>query len=129
MLDLVIRNGFIVDGSGLPGRNGDVSTRFFRSSPGRTFAKRRKCFRNGKSDARSGCSCGGSFSHFGPPTEPKRIASAARQAARVESGKALPCRSMPTPPTSWVEWSSVWPDLRSTASRIGRATAMTSGPI
>jgi hypothetical protein len=71
----------------------------------------------------------GSFSHFGPPTEPKRMASAARQASRVESGRALPWLSMPAPPTSWVECSRVWPDFFRTASRTGRAAAMTSGPM
>src|SRR5437763_94660 len=44
-----------------------------------------KCLRSGRSAARSGCSFGGSFSHFGPPTEPKRIASDSEQTLSVEA--------------------------------------------
>ena len=64
------------------------------------LAKRVKCLRSGRSAARSGCSLGGSFSHLGPPTEPKRMASLASQMRKVVSGKALPWLSMPAPPTS-----------------------------
>ena len=49
-----------------------------------------KCLRSGRSAARSGWSLGGSFSHFGPPTDPKRIASHCSQVCNVLSGNALP---------------------------------------
>ena len=35
------------------------------------LAKSVKCLRSGRSAARSGCSLGGSFSHFGPPDRPE----------------------------------------------------------
>ena len=64
------------------------------------FAKRVKCLRRGRSAARSGWSFGGSFSHLGPPTDPKRMASLSSQVRKVDSGNALPWLSIPAPPTS-----------------------------
>ena len=64
------------------------------------LAKRVKCLRRGRRAARSGWSFGGNFSHLGPPTEPKRMASLASQTFRVDSGRAEPWLSIPAPPTS-----------------------------
>ena len=60
-----------------------------------------KWLRSGRSAPRSGLWSEGSLSHFGPPTEPKRIASDCSQVLRVSSGSGDPVRSMAAPPTGF----------------------------
>jgi len=43
---------------------------------GRILQNKSKCPRNPSKAQRSGCSVGGKFAHFGPPTEPNKMASA-----------------------------------------------------
>jgi hypothetical protein len=93
------------------------------------FAKSVKCFLKGSRAARSGCSFGGSFSHFGPPTEPKRMASLLSHSRNVLSGSALPWLSMPEPPTSAGRASRTRPSWRATCSSTRSASAITSGPM
>ncbi len=96
---------------------------------GRKLQKSPNILRKGSRAPRSGCSSGGSASHFGPPTEPNRIASEALQISTVFSGNALPSSSMAMPPTLAKVRSKATSYLCSTASRTFKASAMTSGPI
>ena len=47
--------------------------------------------RTEEQQGRSGCDAGGKCSHFGPPTEPNRIASSCSQPATVAGGRGSPC--------------------------------------
>src|SRR4051794_14122500 len=67
---------------------------------------------------------GSVVSHCGPPTAPRRTASAARQADKVSSGRGLPVASIAAPPTRCSVNSKP-----SIARRTSTAEATTSGPI
>src|SRR3954447_22352166 len=67
---------------------------------------------------------GSVVSHRGPPTAPRRMASASRHPARVSSGRGEPVASMAAPPIRDSE--NVNP---SSALRTSTAEATTSGPI
>src|SRR3954468_3881509 len=67
---------------------------------------------------------GSVVSHCGPPTAPRRTASASRQAAMVSSGRGLPVASIAAPPTRCSVNSKP-----SIARRTSTAEATTSGPI
>src|SRR3954468_14219684 len=67
---------------------------------------------------------GSVVSHCGPPTAPRRMASASRHPARVSSGRGEPVASMAAPPIRYSE--NVNP---SSALRTSTAEATTSGPI
>src|SRR5579862_1838430 len=66
--------------------------------------------------------------HFGPPTAPRRTASAALAQARVSSGRGLPVASIAHPPINLC-WNSIDKSVCfSTNFRILIASAVTSGP-
>src|SRR4051794_29862559 len=67
---------------------------------------------------------GSVVSHCGPPTAPRRMASASRQPARVSSGRGAPVASIAAPPIRYSE--NVTPP---SALRTSTAEATTSGPI
>src|SRR3954470_11980481 len=67
---------------------------------------------------------GSVVSHCGPPTAPRRMASAARQPARVSSGSGEPVASIAAPPIRYSE--NVKP---SSALSTSTVEATTSGPI
>ena len=110
---------------------GEAWVRAGRQDPGRRFAKRPKCFRKGRRAPRSGWISGGRFSHLGPPTEPKRIASAFSQASMVSCGRgvSLLVPSSAAPPTRCSERETSKENFSETASRTLRASTMTSGPM
>src|SRR4051794_36696569 len=66
--------------------------------------------------------------HFGPPTAPSRIASAAPQTARSSSRIGTPYVSIAIPPTRCSDHSIVKPNRSPVASTTRRAAATTSGP-
>ena len=66
---------------------------------GAQVGKELEVFAQGQEGGALGLFVGGRLSHLGPPTEPKRMASARSQAAMVASGRALPSMSMAIPPT------------------------------
>src|SRR5271170_5086088 len=66
--------------------------------------------------------------HLGPPTAPRRTASAALAQARESSGRGFPVASMAQPPMSLC-WKSISRAVAfSTTLRILIASAVTSGP-
>ncbi len=67
--------------------------------------------------------------HFGPPTEPKRMASAFSQACTVSGGSGWPVASIAAPPTRCSLREMENPNFASAASRIRTASVMTSGPM
>src|SRR5690606_3969602 len=71
----------------------------------------------------------GSVSHFGPPTAPSRMASAARACSMVTSGSGLPCTSYAAPPSRPSSMARPRPNLAFTTSRTLTASATISGPI
>ena len=85
--------------------------------------------RKPNNEALSGCSVGGKFSHFGPPTEPNKIASACSQPSMVDFGSAVPWLSIAQPPTSkWLKDNGKL-NLSAAADITFTASCMTSGPI
>jgi len=84
--------------SGLSGEAGASAGCTFT---GRMLANRPRALRIASSPC-SGRTLALGSSHFGPPTAPRRMAEAFRQAASAESVKAVPWASMAQPPISWV---------------------------
>uniref|UniRef100_A0A7V1ZIF4 Serine/threonine protein kinase n=1 Tax=Thermoanaerobaculum aquaticum TaxID=1312852 RepID=A0A7V1ZIF4_9BACT len=77
----------------------------------------------------TGLTSTGRWSQRGPPTAPKRTASASRQSRKVASGSGSPVRSMAAPPTSPSLSLSFKPAFSATLSRTRTAAAVTSGPM
>jgi len=109
--------------------SGLADTSWGKMMAGRRLAKREKCFRRGRRAPRSGCCSGGRDSHLGPPTDPKRMAAEDSHRDRVDSGRALPCRSIAAPPTSPSLNESGIENRFAVFSMILRVTSITSGPI
>ena len=68
------------------------------------------------------------LSHFGPPTAPRRSASAVSATCRSSSRIATPCASIAQPPAAISSHSMVKPKRLPAASSTRRAEATTSGP-
>src|SRR6266581_6879720 len=107
---------------------GEASSSMGKHLAGRRLAKRSSCLRRPRSPRSGLCSCGRS-SHLGPPTAPKRIASAFRQSASVAGGSGAPVASMAPPPTSPSSKSKVVPEPFPTARSTRTASGVTSPPI
>ncbi|CSB99667.1 Uncharacterised protein [Vibrio cholerae] len=110
-------------------RRGEKASRPWWICAGRKLQNSWKCLRSGSKAPRSGCSLGGRCSHFGPPTEPNKTASASSQARRVLSGSGQPWLSIAIPPTSCSSRLKRMPCFCSIASNTLWACAITSGPI
>src|SRR5579862_4648528 len=80
------------------------------------------------SKACSGRSARGRVSYVGPPTAPRRMASACCARRNVASGSGCPATSYPAPPIGAVSVSMARPSPRSRCSTLS-ASAATSGPM
>ena len=69
------------------------------------------------------------FSHFGPPIAPSKIASADSQASSVAFGKGSPQESIAAPPKSCASKVKVTSLFWVMTSNTSKALAMISGPI
>src|SRR5215471_1715738 len=78
--------------------NGQMPRRGSMTFTGRRFTYSPRPFRKSNRPL-SGRLPTGSESHFGPPTAPRKMASALRQASRASLGRGLPVLSIPEPPT------------------------------
>ena len=96
---------------------------------GRRFAKRPSCARNVRRARRSGRFSGGNASHLGPPTAPRRTASASLHAASVASGRQSPHWSYAAPPTGCSAISKRCPNRRATALSVLTASVTIPGPM
>src|SRR5882672_3483523 len=104
----------------------DASASSGKTDAGRRLANRSSSFRSRRS-ACSGRLSRGKASYLGPPTAPKRTASAFFASASVASGIGSPPLSKAAPPTGACSSSSLRPS-RPKAPRTLTASAMTSGP-
>src|SRR3954454_22229785 len=104
--------------------SGLASSRASKGLTGRRLANSPRPSRRPSSpcSGRGGCASG--VSHFGPPTAPRRTASAARQPAKVSSGSGDPVASIAAPPIEYSE-NVKSPSALSTST----AEATTSRPI
>src|SRR5258708_6395793 len=106
------------------GRSGEASYRAGIGLTGRRFAYRPRPLRSPSSPCSGRGASGSVVSHFGPPTAASRTASAARQASRTSSVRAVPWASIEVPPNR--RWSNSKSPKRASSSSVG---AMISGPI
>src|SRR4051794_376643 len=104
--------------------SGLASSRAGNGLTGRRVANRPSPSRMPSSPCSGRGRLGSVVSHLGPPTAPRRTASASRQAASVSSGSAVPVASIAAPPIGCSENSKL-----SKARRTSTAEATTSGPI
>src|SRR5512132_2691401 len=81
------------------------------------------------SSPRSGRFSWATFSHFGPPTAPNRIACEAWQRSSVRGGSGPPVASIAAPPTSASSNSNVAPARRATDFSTRTASGVTSWPM
>ena len=109
------------------GRSGDEPASVGWTLTGRRLAYRPSPPRSANS-ACSGRTAAPGSDHFGPPTAPRRIASAAPQAVMSSSRMATPKVSMATPPTTKSDQSTSNPNRAPAPSTTRRAAATTSGP-
>ena len=95
---------------------------------GRRFAYKPNALRIPRSPF-SGRMAGSMVSHLGPPTEPKRTASAFLQASMVASGRGEPVVSMAMPPMRTFSVVNSWLNFFAVASSTRSASPTISGPI
>ena len=99
--DIVVVNAEnAAHGSGTTPKQAEALIRAGSAATGRRFAKSPRCLRRRRS-AFSGRSEASRMSHFGPPTAPRRTASAARQWSRSASRIGSPWVSIAIPPM-WI---------------------------
>src|SRR6185312_9488068 len=106
----------------------EASTSGSSTMAGRKLANRSSSLRRRRM-ASSGRSWKPSFSHFGPPTEPNRMASASRAFCMVSSVIGVPRASIAAPPTRSSDMSNVTMRRRSSQSMMRRTSRITSGPM
>src|SRR3954452_11470154 len=104
--------------------SGLASSRASKGLTGRRLANRPRPSRRPSSPCSGRGRLGSVVSHFGPPTAPRRTASAARQPAKVSSGSGDPVASIAAPPIEYSE-NVKSPSAWSTST----AEATTSRPI
>src|SRR5712691_1568562 len=110
------------------GFNGEIPRSGSSNLTGRTLTKSPRPLRN-PSNPLSGRFPTGSASHFGPPTAPRKTASALRQASSVWLGSGVPAASMPTPPIGSSVNSNWWLNSCADSRRTDAAARVTSGPM
>src|SRR6267378_3513614 len=110
------------------GLRGEIPFSGSRSFTGRTLTYSPSPFRKPSSPL-SGRFPTSSESHFGPPTAPRKTASAFPQASSVSFGRGVPAASMAAPPigSSWN--SNSWLNSCAVSRRIVAAARDTSGPM
>src|SRR4051812_37836925 len=104
--------------------SGLASSRASKGLTGRRLAKSPSPSRRPSSPCSGRGRCASVVSHFGPPTAPRRTASASRQPAKVSSGSGDPVASIAAPPIEYSE-NVKSPSAWSTST----AEATTSRPI
>src|SRR4029077_17473656 len=95
---------------------------------GRRLAKRSISLRRRRSP-RSGFLLNSTLSHFGPPTEPNRTASASSAVFMASSESGTPCLSRAAPPTTSSLMSKPTARFLLIQAMILRTSFMTSGPM
>src|SRR6185369_11962114 len=105
----------------------DASASSGKTVAGRRFAKKSHSLRSPRMAA-SGRNGRSSASYCGPPTAPKRTASACLARSSVFPGRGCLCASYAAPPTSASSVSMVRPSLRKTSS-TAFACSRISGPM
>src|SRR5689334_7878135 len=105
-----------------------ASTSASNTLAGRRLAKRSISLRR-RSSPRSGFLLNSTLSHFGPPTEPNRTASAASASFMVSSLIGTPCLSSAAPPTTSSLMSKPTARFLPIQAMILRTSFMTSGPM
>src|SRR5580700_2572583 len=106
----------------------EASTSGSSTMAGRKLANRSSSLRSRRMEI-SGRLSNPNASHFGPPTEPNRMASASRALAIVSSVIGTPRASSEAPPTRSSDSSKVTMRRRSIQSSTRRTSRITSGPI
>src|SRR4051794_28273646 len=104
--------------------SGLASSRASKGLTGRRLANSPRPSRRPSSPCSGRGRCASVVSHFGPPTAPRRTASASRQPAKVSSGSGDPVASIAAPPIEYSE-NVKSPSALSTST----AEATTSRPI
>src|SRR6266404_1470127 len=110
------------------GLRGEIPFSGSRSFTGRTLTYSPRPFRKPSSPL-SGRFPTGNESTFGPPTAPRKTASAFRQASSVSFGSGVPAASMAAPPIGSSRNSNSWLNSCAVSRRIVAAARVTSGPI
>src|ERR1700694_1388699 len=108
--------------------SGEASTSMGKHLAGLRLAKRSSSLRR-PSSPRSGFCSWGRWSHLGPPTAPKRMASLSSQSRSVEGGSGSPVASMAAPPMRACSNSKDTPVALPTTSSTRRASGVTSCPM
>src|SRR5216684_8789640 len=108
--------------------SGEIPRNGSSSLTGRTLTYRPRPCRSA-SKPLSGLLPTGRESHFGPPTAPRKTASALWQASSVALGSGIPAASMAAPPIGNSAKSNWWWNSCAVSRRTAVAARVTSGPI